>query len=40
MQKEHLVNEKGKVVEVENGADVENQNVRVNNRNGQTGQKW
>lgn len=40
LQGEFLVNEKGKVVEVEGNADVENQNVKVNTRNGQTGQKW
>jgi hypothetical protein len=35
-----LTNERGKVVEVSAGKDVENQNIVVNNKNGKVEQKW
>jgi hypothetical protein len=40
LEGEFLINEKGKAVQVEGNTDVENQNVNVNVRNGQIGQKW
>jgi hypothetical protein len=40
VQDSYIVNEKGKVIEVQGDLDAENRNIAVGNKNGKTGQRW
>ena len=39
-QGEFVINEKGKVMDVQSGLDEENQNIIVSNKNGNISQRW
>jgi hypothetical protein len=40
VQDSYIVNEKGKVIEVQGDVDAENRNIVVGNKNNKTGQRW
>jgi hypothetical protein len=40
VQDSYIVNERGKVIEVQGDVDAENRNIVVGNKNSKTGQRW